>query len=63
MKVGDLVRPIQPPKYYDGISLAPEDWKGIIVGFKEGDVVVFWNEDYPEEWECPEELEVISESR
>ena len=63
MKVGDLVRPIQPPRSYGGTPLVEEDWKGIIVGFKEGDVVVFWNEDYPEEWEYPEQLEVINESR
>ena len=66
MKIGDLVRPIQPPRTYrfhDGAPLVEKDWKGIIIGFKGSDVIVFWSEEYPDEWEYPEQLEVISESR
>ena len=63
MKIGDLVKPIQPPRTFGGSPLVEEDWKGIIIGFKGADAIVFWNEDYPNEWEYPEQLEVISESR
>ena len=63
MKVGDLVKPIRPPFTFGGAPLCEEDWKGIVIGFNGTDVIVFWNEDYPDEWEYPEQLEVISESR
>ena len=63
MKIGDLVKPIRPDHTFGGTPLVEEDWKGIVVGFKGTDVIVFWGEDYPEEWEYPEQLEVISESR
>ena len=63
MKIGDLVKPIQPPHTFGGTPLCEEDWKGIVIGFKGEDVIVFWSEDYPNEWEYPEQLEVISEGR
>lgn len=70
MKVGDLVRPIQPANAYAGSLLAKDDWRGtvddwrgIVVGFKGTDVIVFWSDDYPDEWEYPEQLEVINEAR
>ena len=61
MKIGDLVRPIQPPRTYGGAPLVEEDWAGIVIGFKDGDVIVFLSTEYPNEWEYPEQLEVISE--
>ena len=63
MKIGDLVRPIQPPRTFGGAPLVEKDWSGIVIGFKGSDVIVFWSEEYPDEWEYPEQLEVISESR
>jgi len=62
MKIGDLVRPIRPPRTFGGAPLVEDDWRGIVVGFKGEDVIVFWNEDYPEEWEYPEQLEVLGEA-
>ncbi len=62
MKVGDLVRlvPIASrPRWVAGQNLDV----GIVVGFKGTDVLVFWNENFPNEWEYPEQLEVINESR
>ena len=63
MKGGDLVRPIQPPRTFGGAPLVEDDWNGIVIGFKGGDVIVFWSAEYPNEWEYPEQLEVVSESR
>lgn len=63
MKVGDLVRPIQPDYASASSLLAKDDWRGIVVGFKGTDVIVFWSDDYPDEWEYPEQLEVINEAR
>ena len=49
MKIGDLVKPIQPPRSYGGTPLVEEDWKGIIIEFDGSDVIVFWGENYPAE--------------
>jgi hypothetical protein len=67
MKVGDLVKPHNPGQE-DGLifgSTLPveDDWRGIIIGWDEGDPVVFWNKDFPNEREYANQLEVISESR
>ena len=61
MKIGDLVKPIQPPRSYGGTPLVEEDWNGIIIEFDGSDVIVFWGENYPAEREYREQLEVISE--
>ena len=61
LKIGDLVKPIQPLGHLIGSPLVEKNWRGIVTGFKGTDVIVFWNEDYPDEWEYPEQLEVISE--
>ena len=60
MKVGDLVRA-------DALSATSEQTglfeSGIVIGFRDAGVIVFWSKDFPNEWEYPEQLEVISESR
>ena len=61
MKIGDLVRPVNSTHILPQYTL-DESMCGIITGFTGKDVIVFWNEDYPSEWEYPEQLEVISES-
>ncbi len=61
MKIGDLVKPRNADKVFGGTPFVEDDWRGIVVGFKGEDVIVFWNEDLPDEWEYPEQLEVISE--
>ena len=60
MQIGDLVKPVQPDRSFLGTPLCEEDWKGIIIGFDGTDVIVFWNEDYPEELEYRSQLEVIN---
>jgi len=62
MKVGDLVRPVDAGEKLMQYA-TDESWRGIIIGFKGEDVIVFWNEDYPNEWEYPEQLMVINEDR
>ena len=57
MKVGDLVR-AKPTEIPPGLF----EW-GIVIGFRGTGVIVFWNKDFPNEWEYPEQLEVISEGR
>ena len=66
MKTGDLVKPTHSsknfvPEYQP--SLVERDWRGIIVGWDEGDPVVYWNEDFPNEIEYASQLEVVSEGR
>lgn len=53
MKVGNLVR---------HITGSPAS-AGVITGFDRGFVIVFWGMGLPDEWEYPEQLEVISERR
>jgi len=66
MKIGDLVKPVHAvvgdPDFHRSRLLAEDEWRGIIIGFKGTDVIVFWNEDFPEEWEYPEQLEVVGET-
>ena len=68
MKVGDLVRPIDPkPFSLNGrrlqTTLVEKDWKGIIIDWAGDGPVVFWNERFPAEVEYRKQLEVISENR
>ena len=68
MKVGDLVKPIDPkPFSLNGrrlqTTLVEHDWKGIIIDWDGTEPVVFWNERFPAEVEYREQLEVINESR
>ena len=57
MKIGDLVRPI-----YDPCKTASGDfWVGIIVDFHGADPIIFWDSDFPEEYEYEHQLRVISE--
>ena len=52
MKVGSLV----------GVQYAGDDWLkrcGIVIGWVEGDPIVFWGEDYPSEREYAHQLEVL----
>jgi hypothetical protein len=55
VKLGDLVRPIPPPR--------EPDWVGVIIDFEIGEPVVYWSEEFNAEVEYREQLEVISESR
>jgi hypothetical protein len=69
VKVGDLVRPIDPSTHSCPArsaiqtTLVERDWKGIIIGWSGVEPVVFWNERFPAEVEYKEQLEVIDESR
>lgn len=67
MKVGDLVKPIDPVGGPDGrayqTTLVEHNWKGIIIDWSGTEPVVFWSERFPAEIEYKEQLEVISESR
>ena len=64
MKVGDLVRPRASKS---DAPLVEEDWIGVIVDFKECRLrpglnryaIVCWSNEYPQEQEYPEMLEVI----
>ena len=70
MKVGDLVR---PRARREGLTpLVEQDWIGVVIDFIErGSVgprplryaVVCWSNEYPQEEEYPETLEVINASR
>lgn len=53
MKIGDVVR--LKPGVDAGFG------SGIVIGFDRWYTVVFWNLDFPEEVEYPEQLEVICE--
>ena len=68
MKVGDMVIPKEKFIRYvpftqdileDGRD--EETWVGIVLGFDQGDPVVFWNEDFSSEIEYIHQLEVIQE--
>ena len=68
MKVGDLVRPIDPDvPGFDGralqTTLVEHNWKGIIIDWVGTEPVVFWNERFPAEVEYKHQIEVISENR
>ena len=52
MKIGDLVRSTTPGNM--------REWIGLIIGWERGGPIVFWDMNFPEEVEYPEQLEVIS---
>lgn len=56
MKTGDLVRPTS-----SNTGFTPLNWKGIIIGWKGIDPVVFWGDKFPNELEYREQIEVINE--
>ena len=64
MKIGDAVK-IKAHIFNWNAEVSPlePDTVGVIVGFDGVEPVVFWNLDFPEEVEYPEQLEVVSESR
>lgn len=53
MKIGDLVRSTTPGN--------TETWIGLIIGWDNGDFVVFWNDKFPDELEYMDQLEVVNE--
>jgi hypothetical protein len=68
MKIGSLVRPHPDNQAYEHISMtkggylpdhAPRWWCGIIIEYDNGDPVVFWNHDFPEEVEYRHQLVLI----
>ena len=60
MKIGDLVRPFDVSRGKPEYSpLVERDWIGIVIGFEMGDPVVYWNEDFKEEREYREQLELL----
>ena len=71
MKIGDLVR--AKPQAWRILHEFEDDWIGIITSFRIGDIhqpgpdcryaLVFWSEQYSQEEEYLDQLEVISESR
>ena len=64
MKIGDAVKIKTHVFNWDAeVSHLEPDTVGVIVGFDGAEPVVFWNLDFPEEVEYPEQLEVVSESR
>ena len=56
MKVGDLVRA-------GNLSWNTPDWIGVVVATATSRVVIYWNDNYPDEVENKCDLEVISEGR
>ncbi len=64
MKIGDLVRPIDPEPFLPlprrlHTTLVEHDWKGIIIDWDGTEPVVYWNERFPAEVEYKEQIEVI----
>ena len=55
MKVGDLVSGKHTPPPMVGF--------GLIVGYSGSMAIVYWNDDFREEEEYVEDLEVVSETR
>ena len=69
MKVGDIVRPkekfVRFVPFNDTTlenTRMEEIWVGIVIGFDEGDPIVFWDERFSSEIEYVHQLEVIGES-
>ena len=66
MKVGDLVKPIDPVLSPGGralqATLVENDWKGIIIGWDGTEPIVYWSEKFPTEVEYREQIEVINEN-
>ena len=52
MRIGDLVRSTTPGNM--------REWIGLIIGWERDGPIVFWDMNFPEEVEYPEQLEVIS---
>jgi len=70
VKVGDIVRVARAS--WRKTPMVDDDWIGIITDFQIGDsergpdcryALVFWSEQYSQEEEYLDQLEVISESR
>ena len=61
MKIGDLVRPHDGGGVFRTSDAAHESWIGIIIGYDNGDPVVMWDENFPDEVEYKEQLEVVNE--
>ena len=54
MKIGDLVKNIEEPRFCNFI--------GIVIEIEpDGEPVVFWNEDFPYELEYSRDLRVVNE--
>ena len=52
MKIGDLVKNIEEPHF--------SNYTGIVISFdKDGEPIVFWNEDFPYEEEYCTDLRVV----
>ena len=52
MQIGSLV----------GLQYAGDDWHnrcGIVIGWSEGDPIIFWGDDYPNEREYTNQLKVL----
>ncbi len=62
MRIGSLVRYLHLDPFSNA-GEGPLDVPGIITGFKDGYVEVFWGLEFGNELEYPEQLEVINESR
>ena len=52
MKTGSLVRLIDPGTW-------PKDMCGIVIGWRHGEPIVFWNEEFHSETEYKHQLEVV----
>jgi|MDTB01.2.fsa_nt_gb hypothetical protein len=61
MKDGDLVRFRRDPDL--AVNADEAGWVGIVIGWKGGDPIVMWNEDFKDEREYRDQLEVINETR
>ncbi len=68
LKVGDIVRPYEKFTRFVPFNAPMEDgreeevWIGIVIGFDEGDPIVFWDEEFHSEIEYSHQLEIIGES-
>lgn len=58
MKVGDLVRPIDPLPTSRPCEM--DNWTGVIIGWTGTEPVVFWNERFPAEVEYKEQIKVVN---
>ena len=59
MKIGDLVKP--KTEYHHYVPSRPDHvCAGIIIGFDEGEPIVFWNDVYHSEVEYTHQLEVLN---
>ena len=58
MKIGSLVVPKE--KYQDYVPSPDNICAGIVIGFDQGDPIVFWSEKFNEELEYAHQLEVLN---